>query len=751
MKTKVLLSLTTLLLLSWTLVAQTYPEISDGTDYWYSIYSHRSSKVIKNAGADVKSESATFVTNQDDLKWKFQLTSKGLAGALDTFKIVSKIGGEFVYVEYQEVMPGSGAYIWDEDSNEGAGGYIKLTQEDIDAGVQGTHNLLQRFITAATGGTRFVFTTFGADESGFKFQLRDVDHESYLNMTNPGDGSNYTIYSTNNDGGNPFSIIKNDLQEIEDGLDALYASSFSDAPTLSTTTNPVYYQIKNLRKDRVFTLMEDGVVKIEPSVVEAGTTRDAQLFHFEGKLRTFKIVCKTGGALVYDAVADRFKIDAEGSGDDFKIDRMTSGSYKDKLVIIHNTTNKGINGMHSYDLCAYNGTTDDGNAISFIAEDYNPFGNAPHLSTEISPIWYLIKNNRSGNVIYYNADAGLIHQAAITIETGEERDAQLFRFEGAYLTGFKIISKVGGELIYDEDSQRFKLANEEGSSFKFIEKDAAANTWSIQYDNGASGINAHNNKLDEVTIYSTGDAGSIWLFLPDDYSPYENAPKLSIEETPAWYQIKNVRNGNVLYYNYDEDTSVGLIEQHAIITEAGTEQDLQLFRFEGTYVDGFRIVAKTGGELVLFNNGADRFTLADEGEGSSFKFIEKDATANTWAIQYDNGANGINAHNTKLDEVTIYSTGDTGSIWQFIAQGGPSDNKTINSDSKIRWAVSGNSLTVWSEQMNGVSLYSISGAKILSKVVSGNSFTTVLPTKGMYVLSVAFANGTIENVKLIVK
>lgn len=739
-----LLLLMTSLFMSMSLGAQTFPQVSEETDFWYSIYSHRSGKVINNAGLGQKATSADFVAGQDNLQWKFQLVSKGEGATPDTFKIVSKTGGEFVYVDYMEVAPGEGKYVWDDDADDGKGGYVELTPDDIDAGAQGTHNLLSRFVTKEEGeGNRFVFTTFGSDESGFQFQIKEADMDLYLNMTNPGDGSDYTVYNVNNDGGNPFSVIKNSMDEIEAGLDELYKTLFTDAPALSTSASPVWYQIKNLRKARVFTVNADGAIKLEPSILEAGTELNAQLFRFEGTLRSFKIICKTGGALKYDTSSSLI-VKTDGDGEAFKVDRMTAGTYNNKLVIIHVPQNQGVNGMHSFDVGLYDGTTDDGNAVEFVAEGYDPFAKAPALSTADAPVYYFLKNVRSGNVIYYNEGAGQIHQEAIAITGSDERDAQLFRLEGSYTGGFKLVAKVGGNVLYNAESGRFDLSEDDGSSFKLIEKDAEAGTWNIQYENSANGMNAHNTNLSEVTIYSTSDAGSVWTFIDEDYDPYENAPELSSEATPVWYQFKNTRSGKALCYN----TEAGQIYTGEEVNTAGEEQDLQLFRLEGSYTEGFEIVAKVGGKIV-YNVETGRFNLTEEG-GTPFTLLPKDETAGTWNILYE-GNNGINAHNTKVEEVGLYAISDPGSVWQFVKPEGSLHIDAVKNNLRTKYSLSGNALTVQAEQMRSVVVYNMTGAIIISSDVVSNRFDSVISERGCYILSVTFNDATAEHIKFIVK
>ncbi|MDR1585472.1 MAG: hypothetical protein LBS07_04770 [Prevotellaceae bacterium] len=762
MRKQLLFFVTTALFLPWTLGAQSFPTISSGgAETWYSIYSHRSSKVINNAGIDVNCNAVAYDNTSDSQKWKFERVA---AGTPDTFKIVNKTGGEFFYMTYQQVAAGEGTHVWQDDANEGEGGYVELTQDDIDAGELGTHNEVNSFVTATTGGTRFVFKNYADAPANFKFQLRDVDNESYVNQRLATDGETFCIYNVNNDGGNPFSVVVNSLQEIDDLADEFYASNFPDAPKMSTETNPVWYQINNLRKSRVFNLNDATAgtsVTIEP-IIE-GDGRDAQLFRFEGRLSSFRIVSKSGAYLKYAAGETPSEIIAGTSDDNssFRIDRMTANTYKDKLMIYcikPDGSATGVNGKHDYNLCLYDGTTDDGNAMSFIAEDYDPYVNAPKLSTPADPLWYMIKNVRSGYVLQYNEEAVQIYQATVTPELGDDRDLQLFRFEGAYKAGFKIVAKVGGELTSftaESGGTRFQLSEGEGNLFKFIEKDAAAGTWAIQIDGSANGINAHNNNLEEVTTYSSGDAGSIWTFIDGAYNPYASAPKLSTAAEPLYYQVVNTRAGTALFYAPDAEDAK--LYHGAAATTTGDVLDLQLFRFEGSYSDGFRMLLKAEeGAEALYDAETKGYNLTyEEGAGTLFKLGEKDAAAGTWAIVLaDNASQGINADNNKPEQaVTTYNAGDAGSIWRFVEESefSSTGTGTINAALRSRWSVANGSVSVWAESMNSVAIYSLTGATVCRKAASGDTFSATLSTNGCYIMQVTFADGSVENIKLLVK
>ena len=565
MKKNVLLLAVTMLLMSWYLGAQTFPKISEpGNETWYSIYSYRSSKVIQNAGNDLKAESANLVAENDNLKWKFQLVSRAVnVGEPDTFKIVSKADmGEFVHVAYKEVTPGTGGYIWYE------GDYLEAPEKN------GTHNLVDRFFTSATGGTRFVFRQFGDDTSGFKFQIYSVDHESYVNMTNTSMGSDYTLYGYNNDGGNPFSAI-NDLMEL-----------YKDLPTFSTAANPVWYQIKNLRRGTMFaTEGMDQTVVLKAAVVGNGAGRDEQLFRLEGTVLSHKIVCKAGGELKYDGTLN---IACATEGDLFGI------------IVSANTT--------------------------------------------------------------YGADK------------------------------FEIKHLVRGTCI-----------------------------------NGAP-----SNKLE---LYSGGDNGAVVSFIPDDYDPFEKAPKMSTESAPVWYQIKNTRAGGFLYDN---------AEASLIFQGTAEEVNLQLFRFQGTY-NGFSIVAYNGREMKsLEHEGQTRFELGAAGTGNTFNFIEKEE--GKWGIQYNGTQDGLNANG---NIVTTYSLGDAGSVWEFI-EGSGTGIVPVNMTDKVQLFLSDNNLVVKAENMTRVRIFDVRGSR-LADFAASNSFEYPVTSSGLYIVSVQFTDGTVENIKFVVK
>ena len=237
----------------------------------------------------------------------------------------------------------------------------------------------------------------------------------------------------------------------------------------------------------------------------------------------------------------------------------------------------------------------------------------------------------------------------------------MFRMEGNYVDGFKVICMDGLEMKYDNSLERIILVTAgAGDLFLFV-KTASPDYWQLKHVDKGSFINETQY---EACLYgSNDDPGNRILFIDGAYAPYEGAPLLSTADAPKWHYLLNCRAERVLKFR-------GLNEQ--IYTEAmaegGVKQDSQLFRFEGTYKNGFKIVSKLGGELK-YNSSTQRFTAAEAGAGDiTFKF-EKSSNLeygnDKWAVWHSE-SKGINAHNTKVDEVTIYNLGDNGSVWEFI-------------------------------------------------------------------------------------
>jgi hypothetical protein len=471
-----------------------FPQLSSsGQDYYYSIFSHRASRVLKNNGVDSLITSVKLKDN-DSLKWKFVLVkahSNPDSSLLDTFKIVSKLNNsELFYKDYAYV--GSG------------GNYIKngSAYESVTAGT-GTYNKIDRFATTtAGGGNTFVFKHYKAD-SGFIFQIWCVEAKSFVNMTN-NTAPRYEIcvYGANDDGGNPFSAV-NSL----DDFGAMYVG----APVCSTSDNPKWYQLQFVRGSRAITSAGENTNLTQATRIEQGDST-AQMFRMEGNyVDGFKVICMDANMeMKHDNAANRIILVAAGQGDLFLFVKTASPDYwqlkhVDKGSFINETANE---------LCLYGTDDDAGNRILFIDGNYDPYLGAPILSTANDPKWHYLLNSRANRVLKFRGLDEQIYTETIA-DGGVKQDSQLFRFEGTYKDGFKIISKLGGELKYNSSNGRFTAVAAGDNTFKFEKSSNLTygnDKWGIWHSE-SKGLNAHNTKTDEVTIYSLSDAGSVWGFI----------------------------------------------------------------------------------------------------------------------------------------------------------------------------------------------------------------------------------------------
>ncbi|MDR3366448.1 MAG: cadherin-like beta sandwich domain-containing protein [Prevotellaceae bacterium] len=488
----------------WALAAATpspFPQLSEsGTEHYYTIFSHRATRVLKNNGVDSLITSVKLAEN-DSLKWKFvRVQAHPDSSHLDTFKIVSKLNGEELYYqEYTYVGEGKGTYL----KNPNTGKY-----ELVNAGA-GDYSKLDRFVTASAGnGSTFVFKHY-KDEAGFIFQIWCVDaaeNGSFVNMTNnTAPKYNICVYSVNNDGGNPFSAVNS-----KDDFGVMY----QDAPQLSTSGSPMWYQLQFVRGGKVVTSKGENSEVLQEARIEAGDS-SAQMFRMEGDyLDGFKVICMVNNMeMKYNEVTNSIILVASGTGDFFLFTKTPYPEYwqlkhVDKVKFINETQGK---------TCLYGVDDDAGNRFRFIEENYDPYAGAPSLSTADAPKWHYLKNSRANRVLKFRGLEEQIYTEALA-EGGVKQDSQLFRFEGSYKTGFKIIGKLGGELKLTKiaNNDRFIAAASAGDLFK-VEKSAnldyGTDKWGIWHSDTENGLNAHNAKVDEVTTYNISDAGSVWEFI----------------------------------------------------------------------------------------------------------------------------------------------------------------------------------------------------------------------------------------------
>jgi hypothetical protein len=523
-------------LMPWTLRAATpspFPQLSEGgTEHYYSIFSHRASRVLKNNGVDSIITSVRFDETNDTLKWKFvRVKANSDDSGLDTFKIVSKVNGnELFYQGYIYVGDGNGNYT----KNPNTGAYAEV------ADGAGNYKKLDRFITRPAGeGSTFIFKKY-KDDGGFIFQIWCVEESSHINMTNnTAPRYEICIYSVNDDAGNPFSAASS----LSD-----FNVMYPNAPECSTSANPKWYQLQFARGSKAITSKGLGKRVKQETRIESGDST-TQMFRMEGDLvNGFKVVCMDNNMemkFVNFGDTGRIALVAFGEGDLFRL--VKTGVSTELWQLRHVDKSSFINETQS-EACLYSYDDDAGNRIRFITEGYDPYVGAPLLSDASNPKWYYLKNSRTGRALHFRGMGQQVYTESLA-EGGVKQDSQLFRFEGVYRTGFKIISKLNGELKYHTDTKRF-FVEEAGDTTFMFEKSSnytyGAGKWGIWYE-GANGLNAHNTKKDEVTIYQLSDDGSVW-------DPIHVSRKLTISVNDAERGSVNKETG--LYVN---DSTIAIV------------------------------------------------------------------------------------------------------------------------------------------------------------------------------------------------
>jgi hypothetical protein len=505
-----------------------YPALSEGNEeHYFSIYSHRSVTVLKNNGVDSVITSvdypwdSTFSQAPENVKWKFVRVGAYAnrdSSELDTFKIVSKVGGqELLYLEYAPK-----AYQADWVDNAGYKEYSKNGNEYVEATTgMGDYVQLNRFVAAEAGkGNTFVFKRFNSE--ALIFQLQCIEKKSFLNMTNntawrPG---SICIYGVNNDGGNPFSAVTgmNDFAEVYKG-----------SPSLSTSSEPKWYGLLFLRTGKAVT--SDGVNKriVQQSLKDSNN--DDQFFRLEGDyVKGFKVISKIDGMELkhdgdgslqateggYTPASNRIILVAAGMGDLFSFASTASTTAWQLKHSGGQFVNETVGTA-----CLYGANRDGGNSIEFVEEGFDPYAGAPTLSNAADPKWYYVKNSRNNNAIMHGGE-GQIYTVALA-EGGVKQDSQLFRFEGSYADGVKIISKVdGGALYYNRDSNRYYVRQDTGTIFKINPTSnftyGDEDRWTLQNDYLSTatirtdyGLNVDNSNM--VSCYQLSDNGNVLEFI----------------------------------------------------------------------------------------------------------------------------------------------------------------------------------------------------------------------------------------------
>jgi hypothetical protein len=484
---------------------------------------------------------------------------------------------------------------------------------------------------------------------------------------------------------------------------ALSAATTSPFPELSDGTAEHYYMIYSHRAIRV--LKNNGVDSVIVSM-KLDASNDSLKWKFvavkrhanpdSSLLDTFKIVSKLNGEeLVYkeyihvgagngnyalNPTTDEYESVAQGAGAYEKINRFFTAATGGGSTFVFNyyKTDAGFifqiwcveakqfvnmtnNTAPRHEICAYGVKDDSGNPFSAVnsIDDFGAmFEGAPVCSTSDNPQWYQLQFTRGSRAITSQGVNSNIKQAA-RIEEGDST-TQMFRMEGNYVDGFKVICMQDGlEMKHNSSANRIILvAAGEGDLFLFAST-AVSDVWQLRRLDGGGFINETGG---EACLYNYDrDAGNGIRFVDGSYNPYLGAPLLSTSSNPKWYYLLNSRANRVLKYR-----GIGERVYTEAIADGGVKQDSQLFRFEGVYKNGFKIISKMGGELK-YNSDTARFFIQEAGD-DFFKF-EKSSNltygSDKWGVWHSE-SKGLNAHNAKVEEVTIYSLSDNGSVWGFI-------------------------------------------------------------------------------------
>lgn len=589
MKKNLLLLLLITVLAPWSINAQDFPTLSkDGASHWYGIYSIRSSNVIKSDGVGNVTISGKYHENTDEVNWKFEATGKTDAEGDETFKIVSRAGGELKYVQFIEVGENNGNYHYENDELEGDETWSETKENE------GEFKMQDRFMVVAAGqGNEFSFKQFNT-ETGNLFQIQfspapvnpvkldpedktDNSEFQFVNMTNHTAPRNEICAYKKDDAGNKFSVYQSE--------DELYQAIYPDGlpAKFSTLADPIWYQLKICRNGNVFSSIGiDENLAQATLITTENLEQENQQFLFEGDPDGFKVVCRTGGELKFDGT-DRIQVVSSGSGDLFTFKMHDFQNYGKKWEIYHLDKGKGINETAG-SACLY-GSGDAGNALEIIGADVNPFEGAPEISTADAPKWYYIQNLRNNKVLASLGSGNTAAQRPLT-KTDGAYEAQMFRFDGTY-DSFKIICRAGGAVYYNDGG--FIAIGEESEADNFIFHLSTSKEfpgWAIKHIRESLGINMDNKeeKANEVVLYNPNDPGSSYAFLT-----YEEAV-VGVSETKVGEAQLIVADGtltvegeniaNVTVYDITGRQSGGANQTTFTLSNAGC------YIVSITYVDG---------------------------------------------------------------------------------------------------------------------------------------------------------------------
>jgi hypothetical protein len=343
------------------------------------------------------------------------------------------------------------------------------------------------------------------------------------------------------------------------------------------------------------------------------------------ELDTFKIVSKAGNELQHKQVDNdntdfnRFITVAAGGGNTF-IFKEYSGSAGFMFQLWCIEKGEHINRMGD-EIGAWSGS-DDGNSFSAITSYSDLFEGAPALSTAGDTTWHLLQFQRNGNkAITANGQDQKVIQQALAFD-----DKQLFRMEGSYSDGFKVISKIDNmEFKYVGDRINLVAAGG-GDLFSFARHPNSPAEWKLKHNTNGNFINELNGQ--DAGLYG-GEGGNNLKFLDDSYDPYAGAPALSTSAAPKWYHLHFPR--------YSKTITASEVDS-AVTSQGLGINNNQLFRLEGSY-SSFKIISTVEGAELSWSSSKNGFILASSGSGDAFSLVRLDNSPTVWELKHN--TNGL--------------------------------------------------------------------------------------------------------------
>lgn len=563
--------------------AATFPQLSDGTDHYYKLYSYRATRVLKDNGVDKKAVFVSYI-DEDATSWKFVPTNTTHDNS-PGFKIVSKSGRELKYHD----------------------------------NLESTDN---RFGTvAADGGSTFIFKEFSGNAG---FQLYCTEKSQFINHT----GDEIGAYGNGNDAGNRFNAITS------------YSDLFEGIPALSTAGDTTWYHLKFSQSGKAITA--NGIN--EKVIQQALDAKEDQLFRLEVAGDNFRVISKIDNMELKFDGNRKIILVAAGGGDVFSFAVHQKSPLEWMLSDQNDTWKDGINNNGGTEAGLANIGNHDGNGLKFI--DYWVESAAKLLSTSAAPKWYHVQLLNGNTII---ASTG--ENQNVTREALKVREEQLFRLEGS-TSALKVISKINDMEFKLVDGKIQLVDKGSGELFSLADHPNSPAEWMLCYNDATDG-NKFLNPQDNETVGLYGGENDNKLKFIDDLSA--DAPKLSTPGDTTWYHLQFVENNNAI-------TANGL-NQNAI-QQPLAANDKQLFRLEGSYNVGFKVISKinnmefehSGDWITLAENGGDLFSFAFENNDPAKRMLKDDTKGSSGNIYINNNGN---------TQAGLYSSGN-GNHLNFI-------------------------------------------------------------------------------------